>query len=359
MSSKSLDSPELLLLRRCCAACFGGGDLPEIGDLGSIDWERFLALARRHRVQGLCWRGIERLQLSPPQDVAAAFQPERRAIAAEGLRALAVSRELLFTFSEAGVPLLFLKGLTVGRLAYGDPFLKMGWDIDILVSPADLPAAALLLTRLGYQPATPPNVHAIREWHRNAKESVWIKNGSPPVELHTRLVDNPELLDRLDPFAAPRTVEVVPGVRLATLGREELFAYLAVHGASSAWFRLKWLCDFAALLAVETSGEMEALHRRALELGAGRASAWALLLCQRLFGIAHDVVERLGLSNELANRRLLQLGLAELADEMEPTQQFLGTARIHFAQLLLKPGLGFAAGEVRRQVRAMLRDPVG
>ena len=33
-------------------------------------------------------------------------------------------------FNGAGIPLLFVKGLTVAALAYPSPFLKMGWDIE-------------------------------------------------------------------------------------------------------------------------------------------------------------------------------------------------------------------------------------
>lgn len=96
------------------------------------------------------------------------------------------------------------------------------------------------------------------------------------------------------------------------------------------------------------------MHRRASEFGAGRASAWALLLCRRLFGIAAASVERLGLEHDPTHRWLLRLGLAELADEVEPTRRLLGTHRIHLAQLLLKPGLGFAAREARRQLRTLV-----
>jgi hypothetical protein len=354
LSFELIETAEFRLLRQSCAACFPKAAGPIIDDLIDVDWDRFLALARRHRVQGLCAAGVDRLRVSVPAQVRAALQADRRAIAADGLRAVSQCGELQAAFGAASLPLLFLKGITVAQLAYGDPFLKMGWDVDILVQPADLPAAAVLLQRLGYLPMLPRDVRAIDTWHRRSKESVWLSDGGLTIELHTRLTDNPELLGRLEPFSAPRPVEVVPGVTLPTLGSEELFAYLAVHGASSAWFRLKWVCDLAALITARSDGEIESLHRRASEFGAGRASAWALLLCRRLFGVAGASVERLGFDHHAANCRLLRLGLAELADEVEPTKRLLGTRRIHLAQLLLKPGLGFAAREARRQLRTLV-----
>ncbi len=352
---KTIETSEFRLLRRCCAASFGAGDLLDAGEQTDLDWDRFLRLARRHRVQGLCWKGLEQLQVAAPGQIAARLRSDRQRTAADGLRALAVCRELASASARRGPPLLFLKGLTVGRLAYGDPFLKMGWDVDILVRPADLPLAAELLTELGYAPAVPSDLAAVVRWHRTAKESVWVRDGSPPLELHTGLADNPALLDGLDPFArAPQMVEVVPGIPLPTLEGGDLYAYLTVHGASSAWFRLKWLLDLAALLSARKTDELASLHARAVAVGAGRASAWALLLCRAVFGVGGDCVEHLALQRDGAHRLLLRIGLASLADEREPTGHALGTAAIHLSQLLLKPGPAFAVAEGLRQLRSMM-----
>ena len=46
---------------------------------------------------------------------------------------------------------------------------------------------------------------------------------------------------------------------MPTLADEPLYAYLCVHGASSAWFRLKWIADLNALLAGRTAEEIAAL----------------------------------------------------------------------------------------------------
>lgn len=208
------------MLRQSCAACFPESGAPLMDHRVDLDWDGFLALARRHRVQGLCSSGLDRLQVSVPAQVRAALQADRCAIAADGLRAVNLCCELQAAFGEARLPLLFLKGITVGQLAYGDPFVKMGWDVDILVRPADLRAAAALLQRLGYSPMVPLDIRAIDAWHRRNKESVWIKDRRLTIELHTWLADNPELLDRLEPFSAPQLVEVLPGVTLPTLQSE-------------------------------------------------------------------------------------------------------------------------------------------
>ena len=78
-----------------------------------------------------------------------------------------------------------------------------------------------------------------------------------------------------------------PGLQgLRTLGEEDLFAYLCMHGALHWWNRLKWLADVNALLASTPEDGVERLVRAAEARGAGRAAAQALLLCQRLLADA-------------------------------------------------------------------------
>ena len=57
-----------------------------------------------------------------------------------------------------------------------------------------------------------------------------------------------------------------------------------MHGASSLWFRLKWITDLAAILQPLSGSEIEHRYARSQELGAGRASGHALLLADTLYG---------------------------------------------------------------------------
>jgi hypothetical protein len=65
-----------------------------------------------------------------------------------------------------------------------------------------------------------------------------------------------------------------------TLGDADHLLYVACHGAQHFWYRLKWLCDFAALVAVtdrETVGRALAGGRRE---GLETVLAAALRLCR-------------------------------------------------------------------------------
>ena len=103
------------------------------------------------------------------------------------------------------------------------------------------------------------------------------------IELHWRLFLNPYAMAEASIMAASRVVPLAGAEGLRTLGEEDLFAYLCMHGALHWWNRLKWLADVNALLASTPEDGVERLVRAAEARGAGRAAAQALLLCRRLF----------------------------------------------------------------------------
>ena len=341
---------EFALASACCRWAGSGNGADEIGQLAATaDWGSFLETCRRHRVQGLAWRALSELQIAVSPPVHVALGADARAIAGHGLRAAGESQRLQETFTAAGVPMLFLKGLVLGKLAYGDPYSKMGWDVDILVAPDDVLKAATLLGQLGYEPLVPRQASAVARWHDSSKESVWRSADGLIVELHSRVADQPQLLPGLTVNSPTQTVAVAPGAELPTFADDELFAYLCVHGASSAWFRLKWIADVAGLIIDCSASEIERLHRHARQLGAGRAVNQALLLAHWLFAVPlSDSLER-ELGAPIA-RWLARAALQEML-RGEPTERLLGTRAIHLTQFFLLPGLKYKASELVRQVR--------
>lgn len=343
--------PEFSLLVRCCRWNFAKAQLPSPPELPpEVDWNGVVTLVRRHRVQGLVWNALAQHADRLPSHAKEALSSEARSIAATNLAIAAECRELHRLFGQASLPIMFIKGLTVGALAYRSPLLKMGWDIDLLIDPCDLPNSAKLLLDRGYVPRIPSDQTRIESWHRDSKESVWSRDDSLHIELHTRLADNKRLIPTIDVHSPRLSVEVAPSISLPTLAEDQLIAYLAVHGASSAWFRLKWISDFAALLPGRSKEEIEQLYRRSQELGAARAMGQALLLADRLFDALKAAPElRAELARDRATRALCSAALRIMANGNEPTERPLGTFPIHWTQLLLRPGLNFKLSELKRQ----------
>lgn len=352
---------EFKLLVSCCRSAFrdaGGRNIGEIAK--AMDWPRFLRLARFHRVQGLAWKSLS-AQPAVPEEIARALAKDALAIAASNLVATTEARDLMSDFDEAGVPILFLKGLPLGILAYGNPALKSGIDIDLLVDSSDLDTAGELLSRRGYALVVSKRSgrQSLGRWHAIRKESLWVDPRSGThIDLHTSVADNAMILPGVGLNSPDRLLDIGNGIALPTLGPRETFAYLAVHGASSAWFRLKWISDFAALLANASGSEIEDLYRRSLGLGAGRAPGQALLLADRLFAtLQNNPALKAELLADRAIHRLYRAALKQLAgrsEPIEPTSTRLGTMRIHWTQFLLLPGLHFKISELARQARSAL-----
>jgi hypothetical protein len=353
-------STEFALAIGCCRHSFRGSGGPEEPVSADTDWPTFLRLIRFHRIEGLAWNYLARHDAGPPLEEAEAIKQAAWRIAAQNLQAVAECRTLLERFEAAKVPLLFLKGLSLGALAYGNPSLKAAIDIDLLIDPHDLDKAAELLRASGYRltaPAESPNDGILQAWHRGWKESVWAKD-SPPlqIDLHTRTADNRRLIPGIDVHSPSQWVDVGGDIRLPTLANDALFAYLAVHGASSAWFRLKWIADFAGLVQGCSANEIDQLYRRSQQLGAGRAAGQALLLADALFGVLEP---NPALRDELIrNRSTLRLYRAALrlltGEPREPTARRWGTMTIHWTQFLLLPGPDYKLSELSRQAKRLL-----
>lgn len=357
---RRLTSTEFLLVVECCRWSFAdddaGDDAQPVHELArTARWDDFLQRSRRHRVQGLVWHCLRTLEIRLPPSVATSLSDDTEAIARLNLLATRKSAKLLESFDRAGIPLLFIKGLTLAGIAYPHPFLKMSRDIDVLVPGDAIPAAATQLQSLGYRlvtPAVPADSARFRHWHGKRKESVWQSADGLYLELHSRLADSPDLIGGTGVGSPRQDVEIAPGIVLPTLARDELFAYLCVHGASSAWFRLKWITDLAALLHGCRPEEIERLYGRSQQLGAGRAAAQALLLAARVYGTAQGSELARRLRQERVNRWLADVAWRQLTQREEPTQSRFGTATIHLSQLFLLPGVRFSCRELSRQIAA-------
>ena len=345
-----MDTPEFELLLACCRCSYAPGAVEEVHRWSAhVDWPVFLRLARRHRVQSLVAQAFYKAELVAPQSIAAEIAKDAATIAETNLRSAAESIRLLDRFGKQSIPLLFVKGLTLSALAYGDPFAKMSADIDILVGPDDVEGGVGIIRSLGYEPSSPPPPQDVPAWHMRNRESIWFSAETDlVVELHTRLSDHPALIPGIGMSSPRQELQVGPGRFLPTLNTRDLAVYLCVHGASSAWFRLKWIVDFAALIEA-SGGDIEVFYRDAVRRGAGRAPAQALLLVDRLSLLRMPQSLRRELEADRASRLLANIALRQLLSVQEPTDRRFGTASIHLSQPLLLRGWRFKLSELARQ----------
>lgn len=351
--------PEFLLAAACCRWPPSASRDVAVSRAAAaaIEWGRFLAVAKRHRIEGFANDALRKAGVGLPTHVAAALGAEEAAIARRNLAFAAEGVRLHKTLSQTRLSHLFVKGTTLAILAYGGLGLKSARDIDLLVPSDMLGPAGRVLAGLGYErripdPALPETL--AERWLEYSKEALWVHRDSGiAVELHNRLVDNRTLLPGVGLSSPRQVVRVAEGVTLPTFARDELFAYLCVHGTHHGWSRLKWLADVAALMG-DDPGEAGRLHDASLRLGAGRCSAVALSLCNRLLGTSLPV----GLAGDLRADRgvrwLEATALWAMAGGDDGGAEFGDSpreiVRLQASHLLLNRGWRHWLGDIRHKL---------
>ncbi len=306
---------------------------------GPLDWDRFLRVVRRHRVVGLVHDGLTRVRAAVPSGIAqeigvqaAALVRQNLALAAEGVR-------LQRLFAEADLPVVFIKGVSLAMLAYGNLGLRESKDIDLLVPLKSAAAASALVERAGYRrfdPSAAISDTQLRLLVSMRKDFGYIHEESRlEIELHWRLFSNPHFMAETSVIASSRVVPITGTIGLRTLGEDDLFAYLCAHGAVHWWYQLKWLADVGALLAKAPNDGVERFYHAAELRGVAPAAGQAILLCHRLLGTAVPDHLLARLRNNSVLRWLEATALSTITSEINPGDKLFGTTRGSLSCFLL------------------------
>jgi hypothetical protein len=214
-----------------------------------------------------------------------------------------------------------------------------------------------LLAEAGYRRTVPgPEVSPERfpTWVALCKETNWRHSDSGIiVELHSQLVDNPALLPGIGAHSPSQIVEVGPAYGCRRFGRRSCSPIFASMVPTHAWSRLKWIADVAALLSGCDPAEVERLYRASLNLGVGRCSAQALLLCHQLFETASPPSLLAELRSDRKAVWLARVALRTMAGryvETELDDTVLGTVPIHLSHFALRPGWRYKLAEANRKM---------
>jgi hypothetical protein len=319
----------------------------------SLDWARLLRVATRHQVMGLVHEGLIRARPDVPPEIADEIATHAAALVRENLAMAREAVRLQRLFDDADLPVLFVKGPALAELAFGNVGLRSGQDIDLLVRYEALLAATAIILRAGYRRFDPPpNIGdaQLRLVMRLRKDLGFVHRATGrQIELHWRLFLNPHAMAESSFIAASRVVPLsgVAGVR--TLGEDDLFAYLCMHGALHWWNRLKWLADVNALLASTPQSGVERLIRAAEARGVGRAAAQVLLLCRKIFQTPLPASLTATLDKSVTMRWLEATALKAMTTgqgERDPHEVRFGTTRGSLSTFLLKRSWRYQLAEL-------------
>jgi hypothetical protein len=350
----ALASPEFLLVAACCLwpPSQTRNVAVEAAAAPIADWDAVLLATRRQRLIGLVYDALQAAGVRLPAAPAAEFARRAQAISRKNLLLATETCRLQKLFDAAEIPSVALKGVALAQLAYGSLKIKHTRDIDLLIPPDRAVAAMALLEGDGYALSFPSNQLSATQRRavvRYSREVAFIRRDNGAfLELQWRVADNPELLNEVHAGSPTQNVVIADGLSARTLARDDLFAYLCIHGAYHAWSRLKWLADLNAFIAAADADVMH-LHRHAQAKGAGFCSGQALLLCQRFFALPVPDSLASELQGTSRVRKLYAIAAETMANRArgEDGANVWAVWRGFWTQFLLGRGWAFFAAQCR------------
>jgi hypothetical protein len=327
---KSRPENELLL---CCA-----GVEPEvvrsirIRDLlrQEIDWPCLEALALRHGVVSLLYKGLKSVDSeSIPEAVLEAL---RRYYLVQVRNNLVLTNELLGLlriFEEHKISAVPYKGPTLAAWVYGDPTLRPFCDLDLMIGPEDLTNAKEVIGSLGYQPKFPIPDDKLTTYMRSHYEFALVnKERGSMVELKWNIAER-YLSFPIDAGRLWKRLRPVPldGRNVLTFSPEDMLLICCIHGTKHLWTQLLWVCDVARLVHTQPKLDWEWVMEEADRLSARRILFLGLLLSKDLLEVSlpASVEERVG--SDPAVKRLADAATARLFDSGLPAPGVWETTR--------------------------------
>ena len=264
---------------------------PSLPDLNPSEWDVLWRYARTHGLTPYLhqrWQEAGVLTRLPP-DVARTYAQARALNEQRNIRILRELEEICGSLQQQGIIPQVLKGLPLGQTYYGDPSLRLLYDVDLLIREPDGPRALRRLRQMGYEPF--PALSRARDeslgllWR--PKEYAWdaerVFDPERPlfVELHTRPWQPRWHGFRVEcdlDFWDGLHVEKIGGVELTVPSEESHLVQLAVHYAFNALesnARLMHLLDVALLL--RRRGAQLDWNRTLRQIEANRAAPFCFL----------------------------------------------------------------------------------
>jgi Uncharacterised nucleotidyltransferase len=305
-----------------------------------IDWELFVRVVRRHRIDGLAFQALTTANAPLPATTRAALEAAAARQANKSLVYAAETVRVCRLLQEAGIAVACLKGASLSMLAFGNLGLRHCRDIDLLVSPENVLRAHEVLTTAAYELEMPIGPHSLsqkKHWIAHRKHFEYKNGKGIPLELHWRLFDNPQLFAPEVEPASWMEVPIFGHSVVQTLAAPGLLLYLCVHGANHMWSRLKWLADVQALLRRAETKVLERLQADAQTEHCERAVAQTLALTQLLYGFPFPEFVK---PADDATRALVQSAVHAMTSggaALELDAIPFATSRVAVARYRLKP----------------------
>jgi hypothetical protein len=209
----------------------------------------FLIFLRRHQI---CELAFASLDANPffTNSFHLQLELQSKANQLKAIKGQALQVKLQSFFHENNIYAIFLKGLFLSKLYYGDIGTRNFVDIDVWVESEQYGSVKSYIKSFGYIGVLDKydlNLTQLKYLRQSTHDEIFYSNAdrnAPVIELHWKLRNalgnfkfdtNEHKLDL-------RTYEM-NGQYFNVFNDIDQFIFLTVHGAEHAWFKLKWLVD--------------------------------------------------------------------------------------------------------------------
>ncbi|MCM3786671.1 nucleotidyltransferase family protein [Neobacillus mesonae] len=213
--------------------------------INNLDWDVFLDLIIHHRVYPIIYKNTQKLNENLiPVKYASRLQ---YLYFQNTLKMLKLSSEMIRLNNELiarNIRCIVLKGPALAMKIYGNYSDRTSKDLDILVSPEDFDSAHMVMINNGYVNEEEINVLKGRKKWNEHHVVYHHPDLKVQIEVHFRLsFDIKNNKPSFNELWNRSEQTIHQGNLIHILGREDLFVYLAHHGARHVFFRLRWLHD--------------------------------------------------------------------------------------------------------------------
>lgn len=216
-----------------------------------VRWKSLFGLADRHGTQPLLYQSLLGLEDAVPAEEMNWLKQSYRT---NVYKNLLLSRELtriLEHLSALEIAVIPYKGLALAEALYGNLTLRQAGDIDLIISPKDLPRVRRAVAELGYTPHAPLSEDEERAYLKSGYECAFDSvAGRNLLEVQWAIQPRFYAVDfGMDGLFQRAVALSVAGYSTKTLSAADLLLVLSAHAAKHVWGRLVWLCDIARLMA--------------------------------------------------------------------------------------------------------------
>jgi hypothetical protein len=283
-------------------------------DAAGLDWAAVIRLAETNRVVPLLAAAVlTNAVTSVAPDAVEDLRNRFRHSAQRGMFFVMELRNLLGALRKAKVRCIPLKGPVLTAGSYRKMGLRDFDDLDILVSPADVAQAVVVMAELGYGGWDIPQARTAAHLTTECEHQLICKERGVTVDLHwaigrkyfTMPMDFEELW-------RDTVLTKLIGADVPDFSPEDNILFLCYHGGKHLFSRLSWVCDVAATIAAHPALEWDRLLARATEMGARRLLLLGLCLAQEVLGSELPAAIREAIASDSALHRLAAMVMRAL-----------------------------------------------